>query len=485
MDRDIPPPLALTLLILLRRAGWNQKKVAAALHMKEETVSDWIRTGRGLDRKRLEEITVLIGFEVPEIDRTLDYLAGKHPGEDDEIPGLTDLTPDERRMVREVRAGVVQSALAALDANLPRLIEQHRLDRARADAEAWWQALRVVPAEQQQSWIDQNPGYCTPALVARMCDESERAAAHKADRALALAQLALYVAERVPGEVRCKSVAYAKALIANANRVGGQIHTAGAVFARARELWETSSAGDPALDEARFLDLEASLLRAQRRFDESLARLDQALSISDYKSGGNILIKKSHVQHVRGQYEEALETLSQAASRLNPDQERSWFAVQFNRAANLSRLGKYQEAQGLFPEIWDLVEAIGGDLHLLRFRWLVAEITAGLGEVETAVRSLEEVRKEFVDQGNPFDAALASLDLAEIYLKQANWPEVRALAREMIRLFQGQGVQREALAALLLFRETVEREETTVDLIRRLARYLREAREDPSLHFEG
>lgn len=487
MADEIPPPLALTLLILLRRRGWNQKKLAAALHLKEETVSDWIRAGKGLDRKRLEESCRHLGFEAGEIDRTLDYLAGKRPGEDEEIPGYGDLTPAERRFVRETRARVVQGALDALDADLPRLIEQQRHHRARAAAETHWQTLRSLPAEERKGWIDETPACHTPAFVARVCDESIKAAGRSATRALALAKLALYVAERVPGEVSRKCQGYAKGFIANAFRVGGQLRKAGGVFTEARKLWEESAAGNPALDEARFLDLEASLLTAQRRFDESLARLDQALSLSQGRREAKILIKKSHVQHVRGQYGEALETLRQAASRLVPGADlQSWFAVEFNRAANLSRLDKHEEAQGLLPGIWELVETLDeGDLHLLRLRWLAAGISAGLGDTETAIRSLEEVRKELADQENPFDAALASLDLAEIYLKKGRRPQVGALAGEMIRLFQGQGVHREALAALLLFRQSVEREEATVDLIRRLARYLREAREDPSHHFEG
>lgn len=486
MDRDIPPPLALTLLILLRRAGWSQEDLAAALHKKPETVSAWVRTGKGLSRKKLEEICRLIDIEATEIDRTLDYLAGKRPGEDEEIPGYTDLTPDERRMVRKVRSRVVQNALAAVDARLPGLIEQQRLARARAEAEAWWQELRRILPERQRAWIDENPGCHTPAFVARVCAESEKAAAHKAGRALALAQLALYIAERVPGEVSRKCQAYAKGIIANAFRVGGQLRISDAVYTEAFELWRTSAALTPALDEARFFDVGASLRLAQRRFDDALALQDQALELVSPEEEGYILLNRSHVQHVRGQYEEALETLDKAASRIDSAQDpRSWFAVQFNRAANFTRLGRHQEAREFLPTLWELVESFEGDLHLLRLRWLAAQITAGLGDIETAIRSLEDVRKEFADQGNPFDAALASLDLAEIYVKQGRWREARLLAEEMIQLFQDQGVLREALAALLLFHEAVEREEATVDLIRRLAQFLREAREDPSHHFEG
>lgn len=486
MDRDIPPPLALTLLILLRRAGWNQEDLAAALRKKPETVSAWIRTGKGLTRKKLEEICRLIDFKVEEIDRTLDYLAGKRPGEDEEIPGYTDLTADERRLVREVRARVVQIALDSVDARLPKLIEQQRLARARAEAEVWWQALRSLPPEQQRSWIDQNPGCCTPAFVARVCAESVKTAAHKAARALALAQLALYIAERVPGGVRDKCKAHAKGFIANAHRVGGQLPVADAAYGEALRLWRASTACVFALDAARFLDLGASLRRDQRRLDEALALLDEALDLSEPEGLSDLLLNKSHVQHARGEYREALETLSQAAARIDPEREpRSWFAVQFNRAANLHGLGQHIEAQGLLPTIWDLVESFEGDLHLLRLRWLAAKITAGTGYAEAATRSLLEVQKEFEDLEIPFDTALVSLDLAEIYVQQGRWRETRFIAEEMIRLFQNLGVHREAMAALLLFREAVEREEATVGLIRRLAQYLREAEHDPSHHFDG
>ena len=486
MDRDIPPPLALTLLILLRRAGWNQKKLAAALRIKPETVSDWIRTGEGLTRKKLEEICRVIKVKAEEIDRTLDYLAGKDPSEDEEIPGYTDLTPDERRMVREVRRQVTQSALDALDARLPRIIEQQRLARARAEAEAWWQELRRVPVEQQRAWVVRNPGCWTPAFVARVCGESEKAAAHKASRALSLAQLALYIAERVPGEVSRRGQAYAHGIIANAIRVGGQLPIADATYGMAFELWKSSAVGDPSLDEARFLDLGASLRRDQRRLDEALSLLNKALDSTRPEGLSDLLLNKSHIQHARGEYKEALHTLSEAAARIDPERNpRSWFAVQFNRAANFNKLGQHVEAQGLLPTLWDLVDSFEGELHLLRLRWLAANITAGMGDKDAAVRALLEARKEFENLRIPFDAALVSLDLAEIYVQQGRWRETRLLAEEMIRLFRDLGVHREAVTALLLFRDAVEKEEATVELIRRLAQYLREAEHDPSHHFEG
>jgi len=484
MNPDTPPPLALVLLILLRRAGWNQQMLAAKLRVKEETVSGWIK--KGLKRKRLDEAVLAIGFELTEIGRTLDYLEGRDPDDAEEIPGYADLTPEERRIVREVRTRTVQAALAAVDAELPRALEEARHRQARARAERQWQKLKTLPPERQRRRIEKNRDRLTPALVARVCEESEKAASDSAGRALALAELALFIAERVPGEVSHRAQAYAHGLITNAHRVGGQLPVADTTYARALEMWKAGSTGDPAIDGARFLDFGASLRRDQRRLDEAIAFLDEALELATPTGMSDLLLNKSHIQHARGEYEEALQTLDQAAARIDPEREPwSWFAVQFNRAANLTRLGEYQKAQRLLPTIWDLVDVVKGDLHLLKVRWLAAEITAGLGDEETATRSLAAVRKEFADRKDPFNTALVSLDIAEIYLKQDRWPEVHVLANEMTQLFRDLGVHREALTAALLFREATERKEATVDLVRRLARYLREARADPSLHFEG
>jgi len=84
-----------------------------------------------------------------------------------------------------------------------------------------------------------------------------------------------------------------------------------------------------------------------------------------------------------------------------------------------------------------------------------------------------------------YDAALASLDLAKLYLQLGRTAEVKHLARQMVTVFQEQGVHREALAAVRLFQEAAERERASVELVRRLADYLRRARHDAALRFTG
>jgi hypothetical protein len=75
-----------------------------------------------------------------------------------------------------------------------------------------------------------------------------------------------------------------------------------------------------------------------------------------------------------------------------------------------------------------------------------------------------------------YDAAMASLDLALLYLKEGRTADVLPLAEEMAALFEARDVHREAVAAVLLFREAAQRDEVTAGMVRELAARLETAR---------
>jgi hypothetical protein len=54
----------------------------------------------------------------------------------------------------------------------------------------------------------------------------------------------------------------------------------------------------------------------------------------------------------------------------------------------------------------------------------------------------------------------------------------------MLPIFRSQEVEREALAALRLFCEAARRKTATVELARRVVRFLHRAQHDPELRFE-
>ena len=75
------------------------------------------------------------------------------------------------------------------------------------------------------------------------------------------------------------------------------------------------------------------------------------------------------------------------------------------------------------------------------------------------------------------------MELALLHLRAGDLSAVKALAEEIVPLFQAQDVHREATAALLLFQKAVQQEELTVELAEDLASYLKRARENPELRF--
>jgi len=95
-----------------------------------------------------------------------------------------------------------------------------------------------------------------------------------------------------------------------------------------------------------------------------------------------------------------------------------------------------------------------------------------LGKKEEAVAALEQVSRDFSMREIPSDAALATLELAVLYLEEERTAEVRRLAQGLTWIFKTEAVQPQALAALRLFYDAAEAEAVTVDLARRIGDYL-------------
>ena len=95
------------------------------------------------------------------------------------------------------------------------------------------------------------------------------------------------------------------------------------------------------------------------------------------------------------------------------------------------------------------------------------------------------MRGEFASRNLGYDTALVSLELAVCYAGLGRSDQVKILARHMAPIFQAQDVHREALAALALFRQAAERERVTEAFAREVLLYLRRARFEPDLRFDG
>jgi tetratricopeptide (TPR) repeat protein len=485
MPRTTPPPMSLTLSFLRLAQGWSQTELGEAAGISPNLLSDYERGRKTLSRQRLERLVATMGLPTGTIDAALGFLREVYAAP----AGSGSPSDEQRRRIEALAADLGSGMESFVRQAMSHFTAAGRAERERARAEALWESLRRRKPAERRRLVEEKPELRSWALCELICRESMEAGRDNADRAVELAELALRIADMTSAEEtwRSRLQGYAWAHVGNARRVRSDLPGAEEAFNRAGSHWRAGAASSASfLDEAVVLGLEASFLRGQRRLTEALELLDRALAVDQGYLTKHLLLNKANTLLVLGDVEEAVATLRRVAPLVEAEgQPQLLLALRFNLAVNLWFLGRYAEVIGLLTDLRKLAVGVGNELDLVRLRWLEGRIAAGLGRRDEALMALSRVREEFVSREIAYDAALVSLELANLHLEEGRTAEVRNLARQMMWVFHTQGVPREALAALKLFCEAAERETVTLDLARRLAEYLFRAQNDPNLRFEG
>ncbi len=483
MKNKIPPILNQSLSALRLPLGWSQQELAQASGIPANLISDYERGRKVLSRKRLEHLAATMGLPPASVDTAIAFVktiraSWQTPGSDDpEDWRIESLATEAGRLSSEYTR-----AMLKLQTNGVRALKD------RHQAEELWERLKRRTMPDRRVLVEGASEFRNWALCELVCEESVKAAGDNADRAVELAELALFIAERAPGDEDWQSLlqGYAWAHVGNARRVRNDLPGAEEAFVRSRKLCEAGGSSGPGpLDEALVLGLEASLRGAQRRLALALELLDSALALDHGRLRKELLISKAKTLEEAGDFAAAITVLREAAPLVEAAGEfRLLFIVRFNLAVNLCLLGRQSEAEELLLELRRLSTSLGNDLDLVRLRWLEGRIAAGFKRREEAIILLSGVREEFASRGLAVDVAMVSLELAVLYLEEGRTAAVKLISRQMAPIFQTQGIPREALAALQLFREAAEREAVTLDLPRRLVNYLQRAQHNPELRFE-
>jgi transcriptional regulator with XRE-family HTH domain len=478
MDEAVTPEDLRLLVGLLRDLrGWEQEALAREAGLDRSLISRYETGTLTPTEKSLRRIVRAVGVPMPIIEASL-------------LPAIRALRLGVRteRDAADIEdgggalattiMGTVRSAVGDFLLGLRMKREPEREEGAalsaasRSAAAELWKRIAECTGEECRFLVETCSEFHTAALAERLSHESAEATSDTAARALELAKLAIRVAElsATAAPLRSRLAGYCLAFLANAQRVGNEMGEARETFGRARQLWElgSSDAGD-VLPEWRFLSLEGSLRRDERRFDEALRALDRAFLTAPREAAGRILLQKGSTLEQMGEGGRAVEALREAAEFIDGARHpRDLWILRFNLAGSLCDLGRYEEADGLLPAVREGASRLGKELDGVRVRWLEGKVAAGLGRKGEARAFLEEVRWHFEEGGLPYDGALVTLELALLHLEDGRTGEVRRLAEEMIWLFDAQRIGREALAALTLFAEAVRREEATVELVRRI-----------------
>jgi tetratricopeptide (TPR) repeat protein len=374
---------------------------------------------------------------------------------------------------------------------LPLVLERHaqEIEEALEDAQKDLRALLKLSHSQRLARIQRaSVRFRGVALAHLLVDEARAHLPAESQTVYELAEAAETVLMRTPHTSGYyDALARATACKANALRAAGQLPEADERMRGARSLVRHEGVTDTLVC-AEIDWFEGILRKDQRRFREAEELLTRSSSLfqlaGETVEAARPLLTLGLMHFDRQETVKAIKTTEAALANLSPEAEpRLYLCARHNLTLFLVDSDKYDTAAELLQADAALYEQFADLWTRLRQVWLKGKIAVAARRLEEAEPAFLEARHGFILQGNGYDAAMVSLDLALLYLKEGRAREVKGLAEEMHGIFGVQDVHREAAAALLLFQEAAEREALTAEWIEDLAAYLKRARENPELRF--
>lgn len=365
------------------------------------------------------------------------------------------------------------------------------LQRERREAPDLFAELMEHTGEQRDLLLRNRRRFHTWGLLELLVERSLETTLQDADRGGELALLALRLCDLLDteryGVEHLEDVrARAWANVGNARRIRSDLQGAQEAFQQAWEHLENGSSD--LFEKGVLLDLNASLLRAQRRFEDALRFLRRSVSLflelGERHRAGRSLVNMANVYSYSGRPEQGVPLLHQALELIDGDQEpRLMLAARHNLAECLATAGRFLEAQQAYRKACGLYQSFPDGRTQNRRRWVEGRIARGLGRNGNAEALFLAARDGFLAEGIPYETALVSLDLALLYAEQGRTAELKRLAAEMVPIFTSRQIHREALAALSFFQQAAAAERAGVETVAKIGRYLQKAQHAPDLRF--
>lgn len=404
--------------------------------------------------------------------------------EDSSLRNLLVRTTPEPRTTLDVYEAALAKAQKRLNAY------ETVYQRERAEATSLVAELLGHPPERQQLILRNNPRYCTWGVLERLLDRSWAQSFESPVRAECLAHLALFLADRLDAsfygaasieDLRARAWGY----IGNARRLRADLPEATRAFALA--LRRLRRGTHEPVERAVLLDLQASLRRAQRRFDDALRLLRCALglflSVGDRHRAGRTLLSMEIVLNYSGQPQKGIPLLYRAIEMIDPSQEpRVLLCAWHNLIDGLVDAGRHLEARRLLPQARPYYRRFP-EWSRNRQVWVSAKIALGLRQDTEAEALLRRVRTSFLAEGAHYEAAIVSLELSALYARQGRLTEMKHLAAETVPFFSSRQIHREAAAALAFWKQAVDTESAGIELAVQIAGFLKRARYDSDFPF--
>lgn len=348
-----------------------------------------------------------------------------------------------------------------------------------------YEELLQCPAERRHLLLANSQRFRNRMLCERLIEGSSEACFEDPRRAIEIGRLAVLAADQLTvgecggdeGLAGLRTRAWAH--LGNAFRIHVDLASAETAFDRAEALLNEGPVTP--IERAKALSLLASWRKEQQRFGEAAQILDRAAAIykrlGQWSFLGRTLLQKALICGEAGDGEGEMNLLRRALDLIDPQADpRLFLAARHNLINALNESGRVREAFALLYHTRPLYLQAGDRMNLLKLRWLEGVVAFGLKRIDQAEAAFREVRDSFRDLGLDYDAALAALDLAGVYILQGRSADVSHVAEETLATFQSYNTHREAIAALLVFSNAARMNEAGLELVREVSGLLKRTR---------
>lgn len=258
MKRGDPEILRQVVLFLRSHAGLTQAEFGRACRVPQAEISRFESGKQAPSEEILSRMAEAAKVPREYVNHLRRFYASALAALDRRTAALPDTVEPS------LRQSILDAALLTISSYLLELENREEPapppEEARREAAETWEALERFPLRERREMIEPSLHASRSwALAERICEASEEAAKHRADEAVELADLALWIAGRVPGEDgwRLQVQGYAWAFVANARRAAGDPEGAAEAFKTARDLWGAGGGAERGvLSEERMLELE-------------------------------------------------------------------------------------------------------------------------------------------------------------------------------------------------------------------------------------
>ncbi len=237
-----PEDLKVAITFLRAFRGWNQTELARASGIDKSLISLYELGRKKPSPKTVERLLKATGvpsFLFEDVLRMVHVVRS----------AAADLNVESSAVAEDLAWAVAVSLKIALVELMGDLedqeeeLAQETPERERAEAEELWRTLQPFSPQDRRLLVKEGREFRSWALVERICQECEEVAPNDPIQAQEIAELALVVAGRVPGDGgrRSRLEGYAWVFMGDARRTAGDAAGAEEAFQRARHLWHAGT----------------------------------------------------------------------------------------------------------------------------------------------------------------------------------------------------------------------------------------------------